>query len=332
MKLATFEVDTAVGPVRRLGVVEEGGGSGDADGGADAYLDVTAGYARLLADDGEPRPTELAETLAPPEMVEFLRGGDRSVDAAREVLAASAEFDAGASSPSGARIRYDPADVRLLSPLPRPNSIRDYSVFEGHGAEDKPDVWYEMPTPYKGNPDAVVHPGEEVEWPAYDDRPDFELEVAAVVGKAGRNVPAEEADEYVAGYTIFDDFSARDFQFREMGARLGPAKGKDFANGFGPYLVTVDAFDPTDAEARVRVDGEEWASGNVGDMYHSFGDLLEWASKDEGVLPGDVLGSGTVAGCCGFDLDRWVDYGDTVELEVEGLGSLSHRIVAAGST
>jgi 2-keto-4-pentenoate hydratase/2-oxohepta-3-ene-1,7-dioic acid hydratase in catechol pathway len=316
MKLATFEVETAVGPQRRVGVVD-----------GDAYVDVTAGYGRYLADEGDPTPAEVAAVVAPSAMIDFLRRGDRALDAAATVEAQSYGDDE--TGPAGARIRYAREEVRLLSPLPRPNTIRDYSVFEAHGFADKADVWYEFPSPYKGNPETVVPPGSDVTWPRYDDRPDFELEIAAIVGKRGRNVAAADLDDYVVGYTIFNDFSARDVQMREMEARLGPAKGKDFANGFGPYLVTADEFDPSDATATVRVNGDRWAQGNVGDMYHSFGDILERAAEEEPVVPGDVLGSGTVAGCCCFDMDRWIDYGDTVELSVDGLGTLTHRIVEA---
>jgi len=316
MKLSSFEVDTPVGAFTRVGVVD-----------GDSYLDLTAGYARHLADQGAAAAEDLAAAAAPPDMLEFLRRGDRALEAAQTVLEAG--YEADVTGPDGAQVRYDPADVDLLSPLPRPNTIRDFSVFEDHGRPNKPDVWYEFPSPYKGNPEAVVPPGADVVWPDYDDRPDFELEIGAIVGRHGRNVDADDAEDYIVGYTIFNDFSARDIQMREMEAGLGPAKGKDFANGFGPSLVTADAFDPTDATAIVRVNGEEWARGNVGDMYHSFPTILEHASAEEPISPGDVLGSGTVAGCCCFDLDRWIDYGDTVELEVEDLGTLTHRIVDA---
>lgn len=313
MKFATFEVDTDVGPIQRLGVVD-----------GSSYLDVTAAYEQHLAEQEEATPSEVAQVIAPSNIIEFLRRGDRSLEAVRAVREKS--FEEGEVAPSGARIRYDVDDVRLLSPLPRPNSIRDFSVFENHGMSDKPDVWYDFPSPYKGNPDSVIAPNTDVTWPTYDDRPDFELEIAAVIGKEGQNISADEADEFIAGYTIFNDFSARDIQMKEMEARLGPAKGKDFANGFGPYLVTSDEFDPNDATATVYINGEQWAEGNVGEMHHSFGDILEHASNGESVSPGDVLGSGTVAGCCCFDMDRWIDYGDTIELEVEGLGTLTHRI------
>lgn len=313
MKLASFEVDTSVGPVRRVGVVD-----------GSSLLDVTAGYARLLADQGEPAAEEVAGAVTPPDMIEFLRVGERALDAAREVRDTGY---GGETAPGGATIRYDQEEIRLLAPLPRPNTIRDFSVFEGHGSPDKVDEWYEFPSPYKGNPESVVPPGTDVEWPPWEDRLDFELEIGAVVGREGRDIDADDAGDYIVGYTIFNDFSARGFQRREMRQRLGPAKGKDFANGLGPYLVTADAFDPTDAEAVARINGEAWADGNVGDMYHSFGRLVEHASMSETLKPGDVLGSGTVSGCCCADMDRWIDPGDSIELEVEGLGTLAHRVV-----
>lgn len=316
MKFVTYEVDTPIGAVHRVGIPRD-----------DSYIDLTAAYEQLLVDDGVCRAQEIAEAVAPPDMIDLLAGGSRSIEAAEQVDRTS--FDHLSRAPSGARIQYDSEEVSLCSPLPRPNTIRDFSVFENHGRPDKPDVWYELPAGYKGNPDSVVSPGADVEWPAYDDSPDFELEIGAVIGKRGTNISAEDASNYIAGYTIFNDFSARDIQFEEMENGLGPMKGKDFANGFGPVLVTPDEFDPNNAQATVYVNGEKWNSNNVGDMYHSFDDLVEHASSHEPIQPGDVIGSGTVAGCCCFDMDRWIDYGDTVELEVEGIGTLSHRIVSS---
>jgi len=314
MKLATFEDPTSATCETRIGIVDDS-----------SYIDVTAGYARVLADDGDSQPSQVASAVAPADMLDFLRGGERSLEAAQTVLEAEPEADV--TSPSGRRIRWPRDEMRLRSPLPRPNTIRDFSVFEEHGREDKPDVWYEFPSPYKGNPETVVPPNATVEWPSYDDKPDFELEIAAVIGRRGQNIPADEAGDYIAGYMIFNDFSARDIQFREMQAHLGPAKGKDFANGFGPYLVTADAFDPVDSTARVHVNSEQWVEADVGAMYHSFADIIEHTSKAEPVVPGDILGSGTVAGCCCLDLDRWIEYGDTITLEVDGLGELTHQII-----
>lgn len=314
MKLATFAVDTDVGTHRRVGVVD-----------GSSVRDVTAGYAHLLDESGVPCPERRSETIAPPDMLEFLRMGDDALEAARSVQELSAE---SLRSPNGARIHYDLTEVTLLSPLPRPTSIRDFSVFEDHASQhEKPETWYDIPVYYKGNPDSIVHPGTDVTWPAWEDRLDFELEVAAVIGKEGTDIAADDAGDYIAGFTIYNDFTARDTQFHEMEMPFGPAKGKDFANGFGPYLVTSDAFAADSANVRTVINGSEWMTGTLADMYHSWGDIVEHVSRGETIQPGDVLGCGTIPGGCCMDLDRWIDPGDTIELAVDGIGTLSHRVV-----
>jgi 2-keto-4-pentenoate hydratase/2-oxohepta-3-ene-1,7-dioic acid hydratase in catechol pathway len=318
MRLTGFEVETPVGPVRRVGAV---------DGGE--LIDVTASYGAVLADRGEQRPAEVAAVTAPTEMLEFLRHGDRTFEAAREAIDFATESDASVG-PEGARLRYRRDEVSLLGPLPRPNSIRDFMVVEEHvrnSLDEPPEAWYEMPVYYKGNPDTVVRPGADVEWPTYTEKLDYELEIAAIVGKSGRDIPAERADEYIAGYTIFNDFSARDIQLREMSAQLGPAKGKDFANGLGPVLATPDEVDVDDMTVSARIDGEIWSDGSLGEMHHSFADIVEHVSQSEPIQPGDVLGSGTVGEGCGLELDRWLEPGDEIELEAEGIGTLRHRVV-----
>jgi 2-keto-4-pentenoate hydratase/2-oxohepta-3-ene-1,7-dioic acid hydratase in catechol pathway len=319
MKLASFEVDTEVGRVRRVGAVAE-----------DTLVDLTAGYAAALAAEGDQSPVEVAETVVPSSMSTFLRRGDRALSAAREAVTFVTDTEV-TEAPDGARLRYDPDDVRLLSPLPRPNSIRDFMVFEEHVRNslegEIPDVWYDIPVYYKGNPDAIVHPGDDVEWPTYTERLDYELELCAVVGKGGRDIPAAEATDHIAGFTIFNDFSARDIQMREMEGKLGPTKGKDFANGFGPYLVTADEIDIENLPVTARVNGEVWSEGNTGEMYHTFPEILEYVSQHESIHPGDVLGTGTVGRGCGLELDRWLSPGDVVELEAEGIGTLRHRVV-----
>jgi 2-keto-4-pentenoate hydratase/2-oxohepta-3-ene-1,7-dioic acid hydratase in catechol pathway len=264
-------------------------------------------------------------------MRSFLARGERALNAARDALEFVRTSDAD-RGPTGGRLRFeeDEAGVRLLAPLPRPNSIRDFMAFEEHVTnslgEAPPDVWYDVPVYYKGNPDSVVGPGEEVVWPDYSNQMDYELEVAAVVGKRGRDVPAEAAEEYIAGYTVFDDFSARDTQMREMQGRLGPAKGKDFANALGPYLVTADEFDLADASMTAEVNGETWSEGTPGEMHHSFADIVEHVSQSETLQPGDVLGSGTVGEGCGLELGQFLESGDTVRLTVEGIGGLENTV------
>lgn len=323
MLLATFAVETPVGPSRRLGVVE----NPDADPADHRLLDVTTGYAQVLAEWGEPDPVPIAEAHAPPDVLAFLSRGERAMEAAREVLAAAPDGETG---PTGGRLRFDRAAVRLLAPIPRPNSFRDCMVFEEHvrraTGEDPPPVWYEQPVYYKGNPDTVVGPGETVSWPDYSEVMDYELELAAVVGRRRTDVTEAGADAYVAGYTILNDFSARDAQGREMEGGLGPAKGKDFASALGPYLVTADAFDPRDARMTATVDGAVVSEGRAGDMHHSFAEILAHVSRSEPLVPGDVIGSGTVGGGCGLEHGRFLEPGETVRLTVEGIGTLENRV------
>ena len=355
MKLATFEVDTPVGPARRVGVVDEGQGQepgrgqgrdeakdGDGDkegddsdtaGGPDGdrLVDVTAAYAAALEAAGEADPVSIAEAHAPADMRSFLARGERAFEAAERALE-HVSTTGTERGPTGGRLRFEVGEegVTLLAPLPRPNSLRDFMAFEEHVRNslggDPPDVWYDVPVYYKGNPDSVVGPGAEVAWPSHSERMDYELEIAAIVGRRGRDVPAGEADEYIAGYTIFDDFSARDTQLEEMKGRLGPAKGKDFANALGPYLVTPDDFDLPDARMTAEVNGETWSEGTAGEMHHSFADIVAHVSRDETLHPGDVLGSGTVGGGCGLELGRFLERGDTVRLTVDGLGMLENTV------
>lgn len=317
MKLATFEVDDETGTERRIGAYQDG-----------TFVDLTASYSSLLAEVGDPSPSETARSIVPPDMSAFVERGEDGLEAAENALTHIRETEP-VRGPDGAKIRYDRGEVRLLSPLPRPNTIRDFITFEehiGHFREEIPQEWYDFPVYYKGNPESVVHPGTEVAWPSYTERFDYELEVAAVVGKRGRNILADDADEYIYGYTIFNDFSARDIQNKERVVGLGPAKAKDFANGFGPFLVTADEVDVTDARMTATVDGEQWSEGNLGDMYHTFTDLIEYASMDETIYPGDVLGSGTVGTGCGPEVGEWLQPGDRIELTVDGIGTLTHEI------
>lgn len=323
MKFASFEVSTELGPERRVGVLDDEEAS---------LVDVTAGYAAALADDGEQSPHDVATAAAPPEMTAFLERGERAMEAAAAAREFVAETDTK-TGPSGATLLYDPDNVRLLSPVPHPNSIRDFMVVEEHVrnalGDDIPEEWFDLPVYYKADADCVGHPDQEIEWPSYTEEMDYELELCAVVGKKGRDIDAADADRYIAGYTIYNDFSARDIQFEEMEVNLGPAKGKDFigANAFGPYMVTPDEIDIADVSMTARVNGEVWSDGTLGAMQHSFGEMIEHLSQNLYIHPGDMLGSGTVGMGCGLEMDRYLEPGDTVELEVEGIGTLRNRVV-----
>ena len=223
--------------------------------------------------------------------------------------------------------------VRLHAALPDPASLRDFFAFEEHakaGAarrkEELPKEWYEVPAYYKGNAREIYGDEDTIPWPYYTRKLDFECEIACVVGKKGRNLSPEEAQDHIFGYMIFNDVSARDIQRKEMLLRMGPTKGKDFANVFGPYLVTADEVDPVDLELTVRVNGETWSKGRFADQHWGFPVMVSYVSQEETVYPGDVLGSGTFYKGCGLDLDRWVKPGDQLELDVPGLGVLRNTI------
>jgi 2-keto-4-pentenoate hydratase/2-oxohepta-3-ene-1,7-dioic acid hydratase in catechol pathway len=230
-------------------------------------------------------------------------------------------------------------DARLLAPL-RPRSMRDFLTFEGHlhNALTRlgrliPKEWYEVPAYYKGMPDTVIGPDEEISWPPYTDRPDHELELAAIIGRRGKDIAKEDALSYVFGYTIWNDVSARDVQTRELPIGMGPAKAKDWdgSNVLGPCIVTADELDPSNVRMRVRVNGEVWGEDTSAHMHHTFADLIWYASQAQTLYPGDVFGSGTAAGGSGLELDRQLKEGDVVEMEIEGIGILRNRIGKKGA-
>lgn len=235
-----------------------------------------------------------------------------------------------------AAVRNGPAvgPVRLLAPL-RPRSLRDFLTFEGHlrnvmrrlGRPIAPE-WYDVPAYYKGMPDTVIGPEVEIPWPSYSERLDHELELAAIIGREGRNIPRDRALEHVFGWTIWNDLSARDVQARELPLSLGPAKAKDWdgSNVLGPCIVTADELDGRDVGMRVRVNGETWGSARSSEMHHGWDALIAYASLDQRLLPGDVLGSGTAPGGSGIEQDRWLQPGDVIELEIDGIGVLRNRV------
>lgn len=333
MKLLTFSLRIEPPGPLQLGALLPAG---------DAVAVLTTGWRRMT------------DSIAPflDDMLSLLDGGDAALDAARRTL----EFVDKRRPPD---CIYPLAEVKLAAPVPRPRSIRDCMAFERHLAQATrtvvkwrfpalaaldawvekrrgrallapPAVWYERPVYYKGNPHSVVGPDAEIRWPGYTEKLDYELEFGVFIGRAGRDISAAQARRHIAGYTIFNDFSARDIQLREMQGRLGPAKGKDFdtGNALGPYLVTPDEVpDPYALTLLARVNGEEWSRGLSRDMRFSFEDIIAYVSRDETLYPGEFIGSGTVGGGCGLELDRWLKPGDEVELEVDRLGVLRNRVV-----
>ncbi len=240
------------------------------------------------------------------------------------------------------------ADVRLRAPIPLPPTVRDFYAFEQHvktarqrrGLEMDPD-WYELPVFYFSNPYAVNGDGDEVPVPPGSAELDFELEVAAVVGRGGSDLSPQEGEERIAGFCVMNDWSARDVQRREMKLSMGPVKGKDSATTLGPMLVTPDeiagrrknhAYDLT---MSATVNGREYSRASLAEIHWSFGEMISYASRGTRVEPGDVIGSGTCGTGCilelalvhGRDKYPWLQPGDEVVISVEGLGSLRNRVV-----
>lgn len=239
---------------------------------------------------------------------------------------------------------YPAGNVRLKAPLPRPNTIRDFYAFEAHikhiresRGQRMPPEWYELPIFYFTNPGAVFGPDEEIPFPSPWTSLDYELEIACVIGKAGIDIPEAEAERYIAGYTIMNDWSARDIQQKEMRVGLGPAKGKDFATSLGPFFASPDELQPFyEGKGRyrlgmtARVNGALYSQGNLRDIHWTFPQMVAWASRNAMLYPGDVLGSGTVGTGCILELGAekygWLKPGDQVELEVDGLGRLCNAV------
>ena len=237
-------------------------------------------------------------------------------------------------------------EVQLISPIPNPQSFRDFYAFEQHvraarklrGLEMHPD-WFKIAIFYFSNPAALYGHAEEIPYPHGTKELDFELEFAVIIANGGSNIDYKNADEYIAGYTICNDWSARDMQREEMAMSLGPAKGKDFASSFGPYMVTPDELEGAwkdDGKLHLRmtchVNGKLISDGNTNDLFHPFTKMIQRASMNAQLLPGDILGSGTVGTGCILELrpenvGGWLKKGDVIRMEVERLGVLENKII-----
>src|SRR4051795_1557335 len=247
--------------------------------------------------------------------------GDRVVQLAAQTL--QSFFTGGGSAREHAE--YALQDVVLRPPVLHPPAVRDFMAFEEHVATARrargaevPKEWYEGPVFYFSNPTAIFGPEDAIPYPDGTQELDYELECAAVIG----------ADGAIGGFTVLNDWSARDLQRAEMRVGLGPAKGKDFATSIGPVLVTPDEFDGTSGAMIARVNGEERSRGELGDMFHGWDALVAQAARNTVLRPGDIIGSGTVGNGCILEHGdgRWLQRGDVVELEIEGIGVLRNTV------
>lgn len=261
---------------------------------------------------------------APDDLLAFIEAGDDALGCARALLEAA---------PVAAR--RDVSAIAMLAPLPRPARLRDASLFLEHmeaslaklGRALSP-VFREQAIFYDANHLVVHGTGADIVWPAESDWIDYELELACVIGRQGFRITPEAARDHIFGFTIFNDWSARDLQLDFMEAGLGPAGGKDFASSLGPCIATLDEFpDIYELPMTARINGELWSSGTTASMFHKWESALAGFSRLSPLEPGEVIGSGTVLNGCGFELDRRLEIGDLVELEISGIGILSNRII-----
>jgi 2-keto-4-pentenoate hydratase/2-oxohepta-3-ene-1,7-dioic acid hydratase in catechol pathway len=325
MKLATYRANGAAA----VGVI---------DGDGARVFDLTGAAARAGAQ---------ASLFA--SMLDLIDADDAGLDLARALLEKRGGDD---------DLWSGLADVALLAPLPEPRQMRDGMSFATHirqsargaqavqamktgGAEafkaamaaplgELPAIYRQIPIYYITNRQTVVGPGATVRWPRYSKVMDYELEIAAITKRTRANIPAAEAAQHIFGYTIFNDFSARDRQAIEMQGRLGPAKGKSFdgSNAMGPWIVTADELgDPQTLKVEVKVNGETRSTGDTSEMLFSFAELIADAAQDETIHAGEIFGSGTVGNCCGLEIGRFLESGDEIALHVERIGVLRNTVV-----
>lgn len=323
MRLVSFLLPGPLGAQARIGALDALG----------MVVDLAAARQGALLDEGltPGAAARVAEALIPADMVAFIEGGNISLAAAQTALA-------WASDNPGTAPRHALDTLALLPPVARPPLLRDFMAFESHLKNIYPRLgraippeWYEFPVYYKGNARSLGAHGDEIPIPSYAEELDFEFELGIVLGRGGRNIPREQAMEHVFGYTVYNDFSARAIQSREMAVGLGPAKGKDFVRGhvFGPCLVTADEVGDVNSLRMVaRVNGEVWCDSSTSTMHWKIPDLIAHASMEEELSPGEVWGSGTVGDGSGAERGVFLKGGDVVELEIERVGTLRNRVVS----
>ncbi len=282
------------------------------------------------------------------DILDILRGTDPISERIRKLV--RARQTGPLSSTTNESLKSDGSQltlgtVKLYPPILWPPAMRDFYAFERHVAatytirgKSIPAEWYQLPVFYFSNPTNIYGPEDEIPYPKLSQALDYELEIACIIGKEGRDIPPEAAEEYIFGFTIFNDWSARDLQAQEMRVGLGPAKGKDFASSLGPWIITLDELSDRstgrpgvyDLEMVARVNGVERSRGNFKHIHYSFGEIIAHASADVTLYPGEVIGSGTVGTGCLHELTQgrgpWLRPSDVVELEIERLGTLRNTI------
>lgn len=332
MKICTYQRNSKFGIERRLGVFFN----------ESTIVDVNYTWKKKFEKKGHFNPELAANTFMPNSLAEVLKlYQEEAITKFQETLGLFEEFTKEGILETKQKnyLSFDLKDdteTMLTCPLDKINVYRDFYIHEKHvkkgfekRGEPVPPDWYEIPAFYKGATAGFIGHEETVPWPNYTQKLDYELELGVVIGKDGINIKEEKALDHIFGYTVFNDISARDIQRKEMAIRLGPAKGKDFCSIMGPVIVTKDELG---AEPNLlmtaTINGEEWSRGYSGDAHFTWAQMIAHASNEEWILATDFMGSGTVGTGCGLELDKWIQPGDTIILEIERIGKLKNIIGA----
>jgi 2-keto-4-pentenoate hydratase/2-oxohepta-3-ene-1,7-dioic acid hydratase in catechol pathway len=331
MKICTYLRQTPIGQFRRLGIFVND----------TTIIDPNLIWQKQFELDGVYDAKEKALEVAPTSLSLFLKMYQESAtEVMYETLDLFKEFTTNGiiETNDQAKLAFDLEEdnsTSLTLALDKINCYRDFYAHEKHVAtgfkkrgEAIPPEWYEIPAYYKGATTGFIGTDQTIPWPSYTKKLDFELEFGIVIGKDGKNIKEEDALEHIFGYTVFNDISARDIQKKEMAIRLGPAKGKDFCSIMGPVIVTADEFEGKEPNLKMTatINGEKWSEGYTGDSHYTWAQMIAHASNEEWLLATDFMGSGTVGTGCGLELDKWIQPGDIIELEIESIGKLKNTV------
>ncbi len=323
MKLCTFVIDTALGPVQRVGVVI-----------ADIVVDATAARCALMEHSlSVDAAARVAQAQVPADMVQLIGAGPLAIDWVREAVQRVTD-DGQDRTSGGARIMHRMDEVTLLAPIPRPPGIACFITWSAHIDDSRekgytmlkfPERGGELRAYYKANPDAVEGPATVIARPAYATETDVECEMAAIIGVGGKDLTPEQARAAIVGYAVFNDVSYREIQLREMAFGLGPTKGKDadHSNVLGPWLVTSDEVgDPKNLMMSFAVNGKVINSYHTSQMAWGFADLVSYLSRGQTLRPGHIVTSGSFPGGSALDAKMKLYCGDRIAMSIERLGTL----------
>jgi 2-keto-4-pentenoate hydratase/2-oxohepta-3-ene-1,7-dioic acid hydratase in catechol pathway len=328
MKICTYQLKNSLRVENRMGILLE-----EHSVIVDPNLCFAADYER----EGFYNFHERAQWKCPTSVHELLERCDEPIELLEEAYGLYLFFEkiGYPSMKDGTHFFVKLEDASLETPLQKIPTYRDFYAHLKHVEvgfkkrnEPIPEAWFEIPAYYKGATNGFIGPNDNVPWPSYTDILDYELELGMVIGKDGINIKESDAIDHIFGFTVLNDISARDIQKKEMAVRLGPAKGKDFCTIIGPVITTIDEFDFKEPNLLMtaKVNGEEWSRGHSADSHYTWAQMIHHVAKDEWVRAGDLFGSGTVGTGCGLELGKWPKSGDTLELFIEGIGTLTNTI------